>query len=410
MISAALQRRVWVGPNEKPLFPNLYVILVGQPGIGKGLVIKSIHEFIKFNKAKSSKQDESTNNNEAVDLDYLITALHEVAGSKTKLNVDDPLMFPMAPESTTYESLVKTNAKAIRLVGPVEKTSLSPNGRYVHSSLCFVLEEMSSLFRKKTEAIVNYLICAFDGGDYTYETKTQGTDRVRRTCLNFLAGTTPRFMQETFDDRLLNEGFAARTIFAMEYANRSNKFGINPFNDLQLKCKAEILMHLRKLSSLFGHVEYTTQAWERLRHYFEDELPIYRVNNHPKLDAYYARKNIHVQKLALAIHFSDSIEMIINLEEVEKALKILSELEIRMHSALTFTGKNPLAQVSKDILRAIEKSSNGLTFVEIWVGFSGEIREQELQECIRYLIGTSQLTTEEIKIGNEKTMVYKKKH
>ena len=38
MVSAALQRRVWMGNYDNmPIFPNIYVIFVANPGIGKSM-------------------------------------------------------------------------------------------------------------------------------------------------------------------------------------------------------------------------------------------------------------------------------------------------------------------------------------------------------------------------------------
>src|SRR5437667_9649237 len=55
LIAASLQRRVWCGPLHSPLYSNNYTILVGEPGIGKGLVIKQVSEFLRFHKIENPK-------------------------------------------------------------------------------------------------------------------------------------------------------------------------------------------------------------------------------------------------------------------------------------------------------------------------------------------------------------------
>ena len=50
LVSSYLQRRVWTNADHQKLFPNVYIILVGDPGIGKGLVIKPVTEFLKGHK------------------------------------------------------------------------------------------------------------------------------------------------------------------------------------------------------------------------------------------------------------------------------------------------------------------------------------------------------------------------
>src|SRR5215831_2252164 len=54
LVGAALQRRVWLPPTHKPCFANSYVIFVGKPGIGKGLVIREVSDFLRHWKLKDA--------------------------------------------------------------------------------------------------------------------------------------------------------------------------------------------------------------------------------------------------------------------------------------------------------------------------------------------------------------------
>src|SRR5437899_153738 len=67
MIAAALQRRVWTGPKHSPLFANHYTILVGEPGVGKGLPIKEVTKIIKYHKLQDprAKKNEQIKENDS---------------------------------------------------------------------------------------------------------------------------------------------------------------------------------------------------------------------------------------------------------------------------------------------------------------------------------------------------------
>ena len=47
LISAALQRRVWLYPDAMAIYPNIFTLLVGPPAAGKSRVISQIADIIK---------------------------------------------------------------------------------------------------------------------------------------------------------------------------------------------------------------------------------------------------------------------------------------------------------------------------------------------------------------------------
>jgi len=178
MINAALQRRVWVQPEHSALFPNLYLILVGAPGIGKGLVLKQVSSFLKYHKLKDIDKSEEELEKERLLYGETIqeakVSVTESASPNGKINTDiDPLLFPVAAEATTYEALLRAYTKILRTHKlPTGETHQFCNiqGVYLHKSLCFCLEEISSLFQKNANKVADFLLAAYDCGDYTYET------------------------------------------------------------------------------------------------------------------------------------------------------------------------------------------------------------------------------------------------
>lgn len=413
LISAALQRRVWIGPDHAKLYTNMYTILVGNPGVGKGLVINQIANLLKLHKLEdpANLPKPSMENAEAEVERILKEANFDRAqdtSTTKKLGVDKPLLIPVAADASTYEALIRAMSRAIRRINYKEfdETLQKQVLRiYTHSSLCFCLEEISSLFRKRTEDLVNFLIRAYDCGDYEYDTKTQGRDRIFRCCLNFFGGTTPSFMQDTFNDKLLSEGFASRTVFIFEYANRFPMLWLPDLNDEQKEAWADIAIHVKALSELYGGVIISQEAQQFLEHWWKVEASHTRPNRSPKLNAYYARKNIHVLKLACAVHFAESLSMTIERQPFETALKMLDSVEAKMHYAIGFDNKNPLSAPAKKIQEYI-KVFGPQTFKELLLEFWGDIREPELREILNFLMGTGKVKTIEPKEGCVENLKY----
>lgn len=405
LIAAALQRRVWIGPDHMRLYPNLYVILVGEPGMGKGIVIKPVTEILKFHKLKDPRNNRQVSQEDIEKVRAEIIAEEEYKSAqifeggtdnkgKPKQIYDKPLLFPVAADATTYEALVKALSQAIRRINYSrydEKLGRNIMDIYSHSSLCFALEEISSLFRKRTEDLVHLLIQAYDCGDYTYETKTQGKDRVKRCCLNFFGGTTPGFMQSTFDDQLLTEGFSSRTFFIFANKNRKDMFWIPDLRPDQKEAYADIVTHVEKLSTLYGRLEVKQEDWEWLEAWWKIAKDK-RANSSLKLNPYYSRKKAHVLKLATAIHFAESTEMVIERKSFQAAIDLLGAEELNMHFALSLDNSNPLANVTRKVLKYLW--GNGMrTRKELAAEFWDSLprRMDDLDEIISHLSSTGKI-------------------
>ena len=173
LMAAAMQRRLWLGDTSglSQLFPNMYIILVGPPACGKGLVLKQVIQILKHYKI--------THGNEFVKAEEAaVKALAAELGIGSNLSspIDfDNYLIPVSADATTYEQLLRIMTRSTR-IHEIKETKQ----KYVHKSLCFCLEEISSLFRRKAEDVVRFLIVAFDCGDYDYETKHFSADRIRK--------------------------------------------------------------------------------------------------------------------------------------------------------------------------------------------------------------------------------------
>lgn len=402
LIAACLQRRVWIGPDHAPLYPNLYVILVGEPGVGKGLVVKQINKVLTHHKLQQDNTDQVKLFSKLSNLDRQVAEevlkedfknaqeaeYGEKVNDKTLKMIDKPLLFPMAADSTTYEALVRALAKSIRRKNVLkydDEKKQEVSKIYTHSSLTFCLEEISSLLRRKTEDVVHFIIQTYDCGDYTYDTKNNGRDRIKNCCVNFLGGTTPGFMQKTFDDQLLTEGFASRVFFIYAARNRKTTLWIPDLTQEQQDAYNDILNHIKELSSLYGRVRMDSETSEFLEQWWIDSQKS-RSNVSYKLNPYYARKNIHVIKLAMAIHFAESTEMHIRKESFEKAIQLLKVEEKKMHYALGLESGNPLAIPTKKILKYLETLGHK-TKKELLAEFWNDLPRglNDLDEILSYL-------------------------
>lgn len=408
LISASLQRRIWYGPPHSPLYPNQFMVLVGEPGIGKGLVLKQVasilrhHKMPKINSGKLPPGIEGVNREVAEMLAK--TNLEDAEKDEQrgdKKGIEPSLLIPVAADATTYEALVAAMCRALRRKDYLyhdEKLNRTLTGIYTHSSLCFCLEELSSLLRRHADDVVQFLHVAYDCGDYKKDTKTQGVDKIQRCCLNFLAGTTPSFMQRTFTDGLLNEGFSSRALMLFAAKNRHSNLNIPDLTPEQELDRQAIIAHVEKLTHLYGRVTTTPETEEYLQDWWNRQQ-VEVVNRNEKLRHFRARLNIHMRKMAMAVHFGESTEMVISLEAHKKAIDMLEKAQTVMHHALVHGTANPLYKVGNRIMLFLEEV-NGATSKELLVKFWDELPNasmKQLEELLTHYIIMGKITTRQSK-------------
>ena len=378
LVASYLERRVWNGSSGFNLYPNLYIILVGPSAVGKGRAISPVKDAYKKHKYVANADAIFTN------------ALDDEKGK------DPGSLIQIAPDSTTYQSIVLALAKSIR-AKYVVPTGGVPGKKIpcLHSSMTFCLEELSSLMRKNTEELVNFLLIAYDCGDYTHETIYRGRDNVKRCCLNILGGTTPEYLQTIFDDRLLSEGFGSRTHFIMAEKPRYRTLKPIIIEPDQTKCYIEVLNHLKDLTDLYGEVTFTDEALTYMENWWKTE-PLTRINKSSKLNPYFGRKDIHLKKLSMVIHFADCAnKMQVELDSVLKAEAELIEAELTMDKALKFKKKNSIAQLTESIFNYIKDAKRGVSKGELAQIFWDDLPQQQesLDKIIEYLkTSTKQIT------------------
>jgi hypothetical protein len=398
LIAAALQRRVWFGPKHMKLYPNMYCILVADAGVGKGLVVKQVRKILNYHLLpipgmKKNVIPNLTSQEDKDLVEHLQRDNYEKAkkarGGKEDDTSEKLLLIPVAAEATTYEALVLALSKAIRYINYTEIDPVTKRERqrpYMHSTLCFCLEEISSLFKRHSENVVNFLLQTYDCGDYEYDTKTQGRDVVKNSCVNLFGGTTPAFMQDSFNDKILNEGFASRTFYIFAAQNRKTAFMIPELNEEQEAAYKAILQHVEKLTHLYGGVTIDKETEQFLEDWWL-EAQTNRPNPSIKLNTYYSRKQIHVVKVAMALHFGESLEMHIPKETFVRAMKVLAEEEKTMHYALGLDNANPLVKPARLIVQFIKNAgaqTKKALYTEFWDKLpTGNI--SDVEEILEYL-------------------------
>ena len=379
MIGAALQRRVWFGDLDfHAVFPNQYIAFIGPASAGKSLITTPMKDLLEIPADVKSPEN-----------DLAAELLGEDSETNRK-GARQPLIY-IAPNSTTFEQFTQETSRVAYLHRYVD----SENRRkaYHHSSLVFILDELTSIFKKNAEQLSDFLLEAYNGGKkYVRKLKHSDTDFCTNMCISLLGNTTLGKFQSLQNQDILSDGFMARTIIVYGIEKRFHLYSIPPLSDDQKAAKVRLQSYIRELNKLYGAVTLNDEAKEYIHHHFELHPNLIHTNKHPMLDEYYGRKNLHHQKILFAIHFARTTDMIITLQDAENATAHLARLEKDMHIPFVGMGRNESAKLTEDICRYI-KTSNKTTKKSIFIRFYQSIKTpDELTRVLDDLITMDRIT------------------
>ena len=285
------------------MYPNLYVFLIANPGIGKQVIERVRHLW------------------------------EEIVEPQTKI-----LALKVAPDSMTRASFIDDLSAA-------KQTKIPPQGSpYVYHSLLITQEEWAVLFPAYDLPFLSTLTALWGNRELHRETRRTGKVTnllIQRPTLNILAGYQPALMATTFPEEAWAGGFTRRLV--MVYS------GSRPHRDLFFdagggeETRPALLEKLSRLTGAYGQFQWNRDAAERASEW--DASGGQPAPNHPKLEHYLQSRTEMILKLSM-IHAAsrgalEDKEYRIHLEDVETAIKWLMEVEKAMPDIFRqMTGKS----------------------------------------------------------------------
>jgi len=362
---SALERRVHYYPlSHMPLFCNLYVILVGPPGIGKNLTLNCVNGILRYHRDVSRQPI-------------------RLASGQSEF----PYLFAGGPDATTFEGLL------VELSGAAKTYLLGDTKVKVpYHSMCFLLDELSSLFRANRDTVTEFLLKAYDCGNYDYKPKHGGHDCIRNMSMSFCAGTTPSFLVKAKDSNIFNDGFSSRTLFVFGQTERQFRLHRSTMTEEQIKAVAQLRAHALALSKLSGELHYDSEVYDWLEEWNRTELAASKASASERMSHYFSRKNVHLLKLAAGYHFSENTDLKIGLPDIMRAKEMLERNEPAMTLGLSETGGNELLRYINALTALLKVKDMSLT--DIVKTFQADLTLDQIMACIALIRLSHNVTTE----------------
>lgn len=286
-VAGVMERRFFVDVGRGPLYPNMYIVLVAPPGIGKTVLTSEVWK-----------------------LWYELST-----GNADGMHV--------APPSMTAASVIDSLRDADRkFYSP--STPLEPL-RY--NSLAICSNELGTLLPAYDPEMMNRLTDIYDGHPYAERRRTKDLNfKIERPQINFLAATTPVHLSNSMPEGAWDQGFLSRTM--MIFSAERNILPLFNKRDDATVLRKELQNDLRHIFSLAGEIKFSEPAAAAISAWHDAGGP--PAPDHPRLSNYTTRRTAHLLKLCMISSLAVRDTLIIELDDFNVALNWLLEAEMLM--------------------------------------------------------------------------------
>jgi hypothetical protein len=302
VLAGALERRVWTQPTHAPIYPNLYVLFTSEPGIGKSNVLGAVRDMLDATETK------------------------------------------IAPTSMTKSSLVDV------LRASSKSVLISQTQRYAYASLTISSSEFGVLMPAYDHAFMSVLTDLYDcPGRWEEQIRSRSLEEqppILNSSLNIFAGTQPGYLASLLPDIAWSQGFMSR--FIIVYAGNQPKIKLFASHQRDEKLRATMRRELKSLGNIYGEIKWSDEAGAALAAWYDAEMP--PKPEHIRLQHYSARRLLHICKLSMIFALDRNSELIVELEDYQRALDLLLETEQAMPEVFKAMGSSDDRRVLDDLV------------------------------------------------------------
>ena len=219
--------------------------------------------------------------------------------------------------------------------------------------------EFGEFIIKSGNSMYGFLTNLYDGkanlGDVTL---SRGTVFAEKPCINLLGATTPEWVAENMPLSVIGGGYASRVIIISEESVRRRKLFYDdvpqiPLLELRENLRDDLAHIATEIKGDFKFDSKETMKWTEDWYIgYADSLTAEKY----KIIGYYNRRHVHALKIAMLLHISYSDELVITLDDVQSAIKLLEDIEDKLPNAFNHIGKNKNTGTLELIKRYIDQS------------------------------------------------------
>lgn len=280
-VGSVLEQKVWL-MTSSPIFPNLYVFIVGHPASGKNRTIRAAKAYLR-----------------------------------------DLKEFKIAPISLTWASLIDALVRAKRFIARI------PDEPLEYNSMMIAPEEMGAFIHKYDKEMTDGLSALYDNDLYDQE-RRGGEIRIKMKSplVSIITGCTPSNLMDFMPDSAWGQGFTSRIIMVFS----DERIVGDDFAKKASGPEADLIHDLTIINGLIGEFQVTEEYrnvvnnWRQL----DESLPDWPKPSHPKLIHYNGRRRVNIYKLSMISAIDRSNTLLLTKDDFNRAMSWLLEAETFM--------------------------------------------------------------------------------
>jgi hypothetical protein len=266
--------RCWL-TTSSALYPNLYVFIVGHPGVGKNRIIRVAKRFMA-----------------------------EIPE------------FHFAPTSLTGASLVDTLASSKRFIARLPDPPLE----YYNTTI--TAEELTAFMHKYDDEMVGLLSAFYDPDPYAQSRRGRDIKiKIERPQVNLMSGTTPSNLVGLMPESAWDQGFTSRVILVYS----DERIVGDDFAHQSRELDKDLIHDIKIIGNLSGEFKVTAEYRDAVNNWRALGEP--PVVDHPKLLHYKTRRRVHLYKLSMVSAADRSDVLLLTKDDFNRAMGWLLEAE-----------------------------------------------------------------------------------
>ena len=337
-LSALLGRKCYIPQGVFTIYPNLYIVLVGSPGMKKSSAMN--------------------------------------IGKNLLRTIED---FPLSPASMTREAMLQ----ALSLNAC--KFSYNSIDLDFHQVSAFVTELQEFIGGKhRNQSMIDILTAIWDEPTYEYSTINRDPIKIQQPYVTLLACCTTDWLTEKMKASIISEGLARRMIFV--YEDKRSKYV--PFPSLsgeQVEAWAELEQDVKIIRSICGQFTFTEDAkeyWSKLYMNIQMEAETKDI----LLQHYWTTKHVLMLKVAMCLSAVLRFDKAIDKALLEIVNKMFNDFEAKLPILFKAMGRNELKSHEDRIEEFIaEGGEKGRKLSEIAEEFGRDLMLMEINSLLESL-------------------------
>lgn len=290
------------------LYPNLFVVLVGRPGIGKGSAINPA-----------------------------LTILREAATAN------------LLSDRVTIEFVLEKLSKG----WPHFTANQVPGAINVgvdHS--CLILSRELSVFVTASQFTLPILTDLWDAneGDWIYGTRGKGEFKISDPCVCMLGGSTQEWLISSIPPSAIGGGFTRRVNFVVAYDRE--KLIPWPVVSNHSNVKNDLVSDLKEIGKLTGEFRFHADTRPLFEEVYKDSVPL--LYDDMATTSFKTSKWAQVSKLAMCFSAVRGDDLIISKEDFKLARDAVESVAINVPRVFRGVGESELVKATTKVLEFIE--------------------------------------------------------